>query len=233
MTAVKICGVRTSDVIQSLKPLSVTHVGFVFAKSKRQVTPQQAGQLIRELRAGADAAGRPAPLAVGVFVDPSLDELAAVLAEAPLDVVQLHGKESPELCAAVRERFGVQLFKAVSIARDSDAVPADADVAAQLDRYRGTVDAILLDTHDPVYGGGSGTTFAWDCIPPYRRWAREAGVQLLVAGGLTADNVASLVADYRPDGVDVSSGVETDGMKDIAKIQAFVERVASVDHTSA
>jgi phosphoribosylanthranilate isomerase len=232
---IKICGVSTPEVVQSLKLLPVAHVGFVFARSKRQVTPRQAGELIRELRAGtgAEAGRRAAPLAVGVFVDPAPEELAAVLAEAPLDAVQLHGKEPPELCAAVRERFGVRVFKAVSIARDSRGAPSGGDVARQLDRYRGKVDAILLDTHDPVYGGGSGATFAWECIPPYQRWAREAGVQLLVAGGLTPDNVASLIKDYRPDGVDVSSGVETGGVKDIAKIQAFVERVTAVDRTSA
>jgi phosphoribosylanthranilate isomerase len=112
-------------------------------------------------------------------------------------------------------------------------VPSDADVERQLGGYRGAVDAILLDTHDPVYGGGSGTTFAWECIPPYLRWAREAGIRLLVAGGLSADNVGELVAAYGPDGVDVSSGVETDGVKDIAKIRDFVERVTSVVRTSA
>lgn len=227
---VKICGVRTPEVIQSLKQLPVAHVGFVFARSKRQVTPQLAGDLIRELRSDGNTS---TPLAVGVFVDPTPEELAAVLAEAPLDVVQLHGGESPDYCREVKTRFGVHVFKAVSIARDSREVPSEADVERQLGGYRGAVDAILLDTHDPVYGGGSGTTFAWECIPPYRRWAREAGVKLLVAGGLTAENVAGLVADYFPDGVDVSSGVETDGMKDIAKIQAFVERVTSVDRTSA
>lgn len=230
-TTVKICGVRTPEVIQSLKLLPVEHVGFVFARSKRQVTPQLAGELIRELRSGGGL--MPPPLAVGVFVDPALQELEADLAEAPLDVVQLHGKESPDYCKEVKMRFGVQVFKAVSISRNSHDVPSDADVERQLGGYRGAVDAILLDTHDPVYGGGSGTTFAWECIPPYLRWAREAGIRLLVAGGLSADNVGELVAAYGPDGVDVSSGVETDGVKDIAKIRDFVERVTSVVRTSA
>jgi phosphoribosylanthranilate isomerase len=243
-TTIKICGVRTPEVVRALRSLPVAHVGFVFARSKRQVTPQQAGELIRALRGDSDSGTAPEassapvaalkrPLAVGVFVDPTLDELAAVLAVAPLDVFQLHGSEPPELCAAVRDRFGVRVFKAATIARDSRHVPTDDEVARQLDRYKGVVDAILLDTHDPVYGGGSGTTFAWECIPPYQRWARTTGVQLLVAGGLTPDNVASLVADYRPDGVDVSSGVETDGAKDLTKIADFVERVTHYDRTSA
>jgi phosphoribosylanthranilate isomerase len=211
----------------------VAYAGFVFARSKRQVTPQQAGQLIRELRGDNGVPADSRPLAVGVFVDATLDQLTSVLAEAKLDVVQLHGGESPELCAASRDRLGVQVFKAATIARDSRHVPTDDEVARQLDRYKGAVDAILLDTHDPVYGGGSGTTFAWECIPPYQRWARAAGVKLLVAGGLTPDNVASLLAEYRPDGVDVSSGVETDGAKDLAKIADFVERVTHHDRTSA
>ena len=76
-----------------------------------------------------------------------------------------------------------------------------------------------------LYGGGSGKTFAWHCIPEYQDGLDNAGIQLIVAGGLRSDNVDQLVADYHPDGVDISSGVETDGVKDIAKIKRFVERV--------
>lgn len=83
----------------------------------------------------------------------------------------------------------------------------------------------MLDTHDPLYGGGSGKTFAWERIPAYAEWAKSREIALFVAGGLQPDNVQQLIQTYTPFGVDVSSGVETEGVKDIAKITAFVERV--------
>lgn len=221
---VKICGLQSVEVLKSIVHLPIAHIGFVFAPSKRQVTPEKAAELIVYLKSEA-ADGHTVPLTVGVFVNPTKEQLIEILAAAPLDIVQLHSQETPAFCGWVREQFGVQVFKSVSISKTEDSMPSLTEVAAQLDPFIGQVDAILLDTFDPVYGGGSGTTFAWDCIPVYQEWARSAGIQLLVAGGLRHDNVDQLIHAYAPDGVDVSSGVETDGVKDIAKITAFVERV--------
>ncbi|OCT12672.1 N-(5'-phosphoribosyl)anthranilate isomerase [Paenibacillus pectinilyticus] len=221
---VKICGLQSVEVLKSIVHLPIAHIGFVFAPSKRQVTPDKVAELIAYLKS-EEVRGQTVPLTVGVFVNPTEEQLTDILAAAPLDVVQLHSQETPAFCMWVREHFGLKVFKSVSISKTEDRIPSLEEVAAQLDPYKGTVDAILLDTFDPVYGGGSGTTFAWDCIPVYQEWARSAGVQLLVAGGLRHDNVDQLVKAYAPDGVDVSSSVETDGVKDIAKITAFVERV--------
>ncbi|UJF36177.1 phosphoribosylanthranilate isomerase [Paenibacillus hexagrammi] len=221
---IKICGLQSVEVIKSIVHLPIDHIGFVFAPSKRQITPEKAGELIAYLQSEA-AAGLKTPLTVGVFVNPTNDELERIMAVAKLDVIQLHSKETPDFCRWVREHFQVQVFKSVSISKTSESVPTPEMVAAQLDPFKEAVDAILLDTFDPVYGGGSGKTFAWDCIPVYQEWARRSGVRLLVAGGLQPDNVDQLTSVYSPDGVDVSSGVETSGVKDIAKITAFVERV--------
>lgn len=230
MTSVKICGLKDTHTLQSILHLPIDHIGLLFAKSKRQVTPQQAGELIRVI-ADWKASGKPAPLTVGVMVNPSREELAAVLKEAPLDILQLHGHETPEECRWIKNEFpGVQLWRVVSVAQtkpdkaQGEGSRTDA-IASQLDPYKDVVDAILLDTFDPVYGGGSGKTFSWETIPPYQAWSRAAGIPLLVAGGLQADNVGELLDTYSPEGVDVSSGVETDGVKDIAKITSFVERV--------
>ncbi|CAH0118759.1 MULTISPECIES: phosphoribosylanthranilate isomerase [unclassified Paenibacillus] len=236
MTAtVKICGLQTVELLESMINLPVDQVGFVFAKSKRQVDAEKARTMIDFIRAQKGFA----PLTVGVFVNPAKEELQAVLSKAELDVVQLHGQETPEFCRWVKETFGVQVYKSCSIAtarEDGGTAASGAENAAgvavlkdgameRIAAYAGAVDAILLDTYDPEQAGGSGKAFAWDRIPRYQAWAREAGVKLLVAGGLDADNVAGLIEAYGPDGVDVSSGVETDGVKDIAKITAFVERV--------
>ncbi|MBP1994734.1 phosphoribosylanthranilate isomerase [Paenibacillus eucommiae] len=220
----KICGIRSKEQLQSIVHLPIAHIGFVFAKSKRQVTPEEAGEMIAYLQELASS-GAAVPLTVGVFVNPSEEELERTLRLAPLDAVQLHGQESPAFCSIVKSRFGVQVFKVVPLQKLEASIPSSDAVAWQLDPFRGHIDVLLLDTFDPVYGGGSGKTFAWDCIPVYKEWTLSAGVKLLVAGGLEPGNVAQLLIDYEPDGVDVSSGVETDGVKDLAKIKAFIERV--------
>ncbi|WP_397330322.1 phosphoribosylanthranilate isomerase [Paenibacillus lautus] len=199
--------------------LPVDYIGFVFAKSRRKVSPQQAAQLIQVLREWDHDM---IPAAVGVLVNPDLDELEELLREAALDVVQLHGQESPQFCREVKERFPVSVFKAVSIESDR----SEAERLSALDPYAGSIDGLLIDTYDPVYGGGSGKTFAWDLIPPYQQWAKRQGIPLFVAGGLDSDNVSHLIGQYAPYGVDVSSGVESEpGVKDINKVIAFVERV--------
>ncbi|MUG71734.1 MULTISPECIES: phosphoribosylanthranilate isomerase [Paenibacillus] len=234
MALVKICGLQTPDLAAEVARLPVDYVGFVFARSKRQVSAAQAGAMIAAMR---EASPERRVKAAGVFVNPALEELDAVLREAPLDVLQLHGQETPDYCRTVKERYpGVEVIKAFSLPHEAAAAgdgPSGAgpDVSAIADRfnpYLGTIDGILLDTLDPLYGGGSGKTFAWHVIPSYLAWSREAGIPLLVAGGLRPDNVGSLLDAYHPDGVDVSSGVETDGAKDLMKIKTFVERVKSI-----
>jgi phosphoribosylanthranilate isomerase len=193
------------------------------------VTPQHAGEMIALLKSRiADsrnnaqyASALHGPEAVGVFVNPTRDEIIQTLAAAPLDIVQLHSKETPEFCRWVKETFKVKLFKAVSISETTDI---QAQLAL-LQPYAEIVDAILLDTYDPIVGGGTGKTFAWHYIADYLTWTRKYNIKLIVAGGLHADNVAGLIAAYHPDGVDVSSGVETAGRKDAELIKTFVERV--------
>lgn len=248
---VKICGLKSEETVRAVRRLPIDHIGFVFAPSKRQVSAAQAGQLIAVLRDDVEiAAGgqddaqtaqqadsdrnSSTPLAVGVFVNPTLGELEAVLKEAPLDILQLHGHETPEYCSIVRKEFGLSLFKFMPISAlpllSSD--PADqrahTAIASRIADYAESVEAILLDTHDPAVAGGSGKTFAWERIPPYLKQAHDNGIRLIVAGGLHAANVGMLIERYHPDGVDISSGVETNGEKDIEKIRMFVEQARSL-----
>lgn len=226
---IKICGIRTPEALKKAAELQVDYIGLVFAPSKRQVNAQQATELIQQLDAGYGSIEKQAlttfrPRVAGVFVNPTLEELEQILSNARLDVIQLHGQESPELCKKVRDRFGLPIFKAVPIGRDdreeSHSERAERIAAA----YAGTIDVLLIDTHDPLYGGGSGRTFNWEIIPLYRSAARRNELQLFVAGGLAPENVHQLMTDYKPDGIDVSSGVETDGHKDLEKMTTFVER---------
>ncbi|MHB0880247.1 phosphoribosylanthranilate isomerase [Paenibacillus sp. SEL1] len=217
-TGVKICGLQSVEVLKSMVNLPVDYIGFVFADSKRRIDGVQAGKLLRVLDEWTSGSR---PRSVGVFVNPGDALLNDVMEKAPLDVIQLHGQESPQRCREIREHFGIQVFKAWSV----DSQGQTERSADELDAYVGTIDALLLDTYDPLYGGGSGKTFAWDRIPAYQAWTHQHGIPLFVAGGLTADNAEKLVHEYHPHGLDVSSGVETNGVKDIAKITAFVERV--------
>jgi len=216
-TLVKVCGLRDAATASGVAPLDIDYFGFVFAPSKRQVTPDRAAEMIAAVR----KQGGKMKFA-GVFVNPAIEELEAVMEKSPLDVIQLHGQEDAAFIRECRMRFtGVSIWKAIGV---GDAVDA-ADVSLQLEPYRGLLDGLLLDTSDPTAHGGTGRTFRWEAIPVYEAWAKREGVPLFVAGGLHADNVRSLLDSYSADGVDVSSGVETDGVKDLAKIRTFVQRV--------
>ncbi|MCQ4085790.1 phosphoribosylanthranilate isomerase [Saccharibacillus sp. JS10] len=215
---IKICGIRTPEALLKAAQLNINYVGFVFAPSKRQVSPEQAATLIQALPQHSNLQ------TAGVFVNPTVSELKKVLTVAPLDILQLHGQESPELCQQIGDNFQRPIFKSVPIIGE-DHSESHVDRAEKVAKaYEGVVQALLIDTHDPEYGGGSGRTFNWDVIPFYQKAAQKYGLQLFVAGGLNPDNVQELVGNYELDGIDVSSGVETDGHKDIAKMTTFVER---------
>ena len=198
--------------------LPVDEIGFIFAKSRRQVTPEQAGSLIEEARKLSTPSGR-APRTVGVFVGCELASLRELLSLAPLDVIQLHGSESPELCGAIKRELGVDVWKVFSVTGNDDG-----SASSRLSDYQGTVDAVLIDTA----GGGTGQTFAWHVIEDYAEAARAIKVPLYVAGGLSPHNIRELLDAHPADGVDVSSGVETDGRKDTEKIKQFVKRVKHI-----
>lgn len=212
---VKICGVNDAAAMDAVRDSRADFVGFVFvAASPRGISPGAAA----ELSARAPGAGQGGPLRVGLFVNPSEEAVAEVLAVLPLDVLQLHGSEDPARCAALRDRFGLPVMKAVGVGSvaDLDALAAFAPV----------VDRFLLDALPPppapgeAHGLPGGNARAFD-------WALVAGRTLprpwLLAGGLTPTNVRSALSGSGAPGVDVSSGVESArGVKDPARITEFV-----------
>jgi phosphoribosylanthranilate isomerase len=226
-TRIKICGLQSVEVLNCLMRLPVSYVGLVFAASKRRIRIDQAAQLTAYLRRSPFLAP---PKSVGVFVNPIREELADAVHKAGLDFVQLHGDESPEFCRWVKENLNVGIFKAFYITPDikKDHMESYSVVDNKWGPYSESgVDAFLLDTLDPEQQGGTGKTFCWEKLPVYLKWSRRHHVPLFVAGGLNDSNVSELISDYHPYGVDVSSGVETDGWKDPDKIKRFVERVAA------
>jgi phosphoribosylanthranilate isomerase len=200
---VKICGINDAAAMEAAAAAGADLVGFVFfPPSPRALTP-----------AGAAAIARPGPGKVGLFVDPEDGDIEAVLAALPLDVIQLHGEETPARCAALRARFGLPVMKALGIAAREDL--------AVLEAYAPAVDRFLLDAKAPPGAplpGGNAAPFDWSVVAGAaipRPW--------LLAGGLTPDNVAGAIRTAGAPGVDVSSGVEhARGVKDPARIAAFV-----------
>lgn len=201
MTLVKICGINSPEALDAAADAGADYIGFVFfPPSPRAVTPAQAAAL---------SAHRPGgPARVGLFVDPTDDDVADALAALPLDVLQVHG--APGRAAGLRARFGVPAW-AVAGVGDAADLPTGAP----------GVDGLLLDAKAPpgaVLPGGNARTFDWSML---RGWTAPA--PWLLAGGLTPDNVTEAVRVSGALAVDVSSGVERSrGVKDIGLIQAFV-----------
>lgn len=197
MTKLKLCGlVRICD-IEAVNRLNPEYIGFVFAKkSRRYVDPAQA----RELRARLDKGISP----VGVFVNESPEAIADLVRSGIIDVVQLHGSEDEDFLRKLRELVSCPIIKAFSV-----KTPQDVRIACE-----SSADLILLDSG----GGGTGTVFDWDLLEPIRRpW--------FLAGGLSPENAADAIRRLAPYGVDVSSGIETDRVKDIQKMNDFVRAV--------
>ena len=203
---VKICGVRTVHHARVAAEAGAGMVGLVFAESKRHVTPDEA----REITAATYARR---PRFVGVFVNESVDEMARLAAEARLDLVQLSGAETPEQCAGLRVPYSKVIHVGPGMTAD--------DVIQRAERYTGAA-AIVLDTAGTAAApawGGSGRAMDIDVAAEV---VRRLNRPVMLAGGLRPETVGAAVRTVRPWGVDVSSGVETDGVKDDARIAAFV-----------
>jgi len=216
-TRVKICGItRVEDGLAAARA-GADAIGLVFWPG----TPR----CVSHDQARAIAAALPAFVTVvGLFVDPEPDAVRAVLSAVPLDLLQFHGDEPPELCAS----FGRPYIKAVHVKPESDLLQYAS-------RFSGAR-ALLFDAFQPGgMPGGTGTTFDWNELPP--QLTEVSSRRLILSGGLTPGNVAAAIRQLRPWGVDVSSGVEMtgedgrprQGIKSASKIFAFVREVRSAD----
>ena len=205
MTRVKICGVTRVKDAQAAVQAGAEAIGLVFYEhSPRRVSIAQAAQLVAGLP--------PFVTTVGLFVNADAASVRAVLAGAPLDLLQFHGDESPEYCA----QFDRPYIKAIRVRPGVDLIQCASDFRSA----RG----LLLDAHVEGIPGGTGATFDWSLIPPH------LPLPVILSGGLDAENVAAAVEQVQPYAVDVSSGVEeSKGIKDAAKIVAFVNEVKRID----
>ena len=203
----KICGLSTAEAVATAVRHGARYVGFVFyPPSRRNVTPELVAALAAVVPAGI--------VKVGVFVDAADEALEAAL-KAPLDLLQFHGRESPERVASVKRRFGKPVMKSIPVA-------AAADLAAA-ETFYGVADRLMFDAKPPkgaAVPGGHGLVFDWELLGG-KRWP----MPWMLSGGLTPENLPTALRMTHAASVDVSSGVESaPGVKDPTKIAAFLER---------
>ena len=216
---VKMCGISKVETIPAVVEAKPDYMGLVFAPSKRQVTVDQAKTLVEELHKqytkrynnGAEQSNNDEIKTVGVFVNETLENLVTIATEANLDVVQLHGDEDEAFIQSLKERTNVEVWKAVQIR-------SAADAEAWIDSR---ADMLLFDAYHKDERGGTGEVFDWSCLDEFER-------PFMLAGGIDSTNVARAIRTVRPYGIDISSGIETEGVKDDEKIKAFTNIVRTI-----
>lgn len=220
---VKMCGISKIETIPAVIEANPDYMGLVFAPSKRQVTVDQAKSLVKELhkqygnRYSRDEVQCSNDVVqefiktVGIFVNETLDNLVTIATEVNLDAVQLHGDEDEAFIQSLKERTNVEVWKAVQIR-------SAADAEAWIDS---SADMLLFDAYHKDERGGMGEVFDWSCLDEFER-------PFMLAGGIDSTNVARAIRTVRPYGIDISSGIETEGVKDDEKIKAFTNIVRTI-----
>ena len=203
MTKIKICGLTSMEDVKWANELLPDYIGFIFAESKRKLSAEKAGMIAYELN--------PKIKKAGVFVNPTMEYINTIMSICPLDILQLHGDETPEFCSEIDypvwKAFRMQTKKTLSMIK----------------RYN--VDAILLDGYHPNTHGGMGVGFPW-------KWAEDINIKeipLVIAGGLNENNVEHVIKLLHPAVVDVSSFVEINGFKDRDLVECFIRKVREID----
>jgi len=220
---VKMCGISKVETIPAIVDAKPDYMGLVFAPSKRQVTVDQAKILVSELhKQYANRYNRNVIQwsndvvqefikTVGIFVNETLENLVTIATEVNLDAVQLHGDEDEAFIQSLKERTNVEVWKAVQIR-------SAADAEAWIDS---SADMLLFDAYHKDERGGMGEVFDWFCLDGFER-------PFMLAGGIDSTNVARAIRTVRPYGIDISSGIETEGVKDDEKIKAFTNIVRTI-----
>jgi phosphoribosylanthranilate isomerase len=219
MLKVKICGLNTRESVTAAVDGGASHVGFIFyPPSPRAVTPERAGEI---------ASGAPGSVArVAVFVDPSDQEIDAVVQALSPAILQLHGAETPERIDAVKRRFGLPVMKAIRVSTAMDIQAAKA--------YDGIADMFLFDAKPPkdakgMLPGGNGLAFDWTLLAAF-----QGATPWFLSGGLELENVEQALSISDAKAVDVSSGVEDrPGVKNPGKISAFLQTVKARNPTKS
>ena len=225
---VKMCGISNVETIPAIIDAKPDYMGLVFAPSKRQVTVEQAKTLVEELHKQyavrynseaeqtepvtiLDTASSETIKTVGVFVNETVENLLKIAEEVKLDVIQLHGDEDESFIQILKEQSNVEVWKAVQVRSAADAekwIDSSADI-------------LLFDAYHKDERGGTGEVFDWSSLDEFER-------PFMLAGGIDSANVARAIRTVRPYGIDISSGIETEGVKDNEKMKAFTNSVRTI-----
>ena len=225
---VKMCGISNVETIPAIIDAKPDYMGLVFAPSKRQVTVEQAKTLVEELYkqnvvgnnseaeqtepvTSLDTASSETIKTVGVFVNETVENLLKIAEEVKLDVIQLHGDEDESFIQILKEQSNVEVWKAVQ-------VRSAADAEKWIDS---SADMLLFDAYHKDERGGTGEVFDWSALDEFER-------PFMLAGGIDSTNVARAIRTVRPYGIDISSGIETNGVKDDEKMKAFTKTVRTI-----
>ena len=199
-TKIKFCGLRREEDVRFASSLDADFMGFILSERfKRYIKPEEVGHLKQLVPAETKT--------VGVFVDEPADYVAACARTAKLDMIQLHGKEDDGYIVEIKEKTGLPVIKIIKPVTEDDIITA----------RKSSADLILLDSG----AGGTGKVFDWSL-------AKDLGRDYILAGGLTPYNAADAVKRLKPFAVDVSSGVETEGIKDFSKMKEFAAEVRKI-----
>jgi len=207
MTKIKICGLTRVCDIEAVNEAHPDYVGFVFADSKRRITPQAAFGLRELLNEEIQT--------VGVFVDENIEQIADICSKGIIDVIQLHGHENAAYIEKLEGKIGKPVIKAVRV-RSRENIKAVETLTCKY---------LLLDAYSDKIAGGTGETFDWNIIDGVKN-------PFFLAGGLNNGNILQAIRSLKPFGVDISSGVETDGFKDRDKIVEIVKLIRSVKQST-
>ena len=209
---VKMCGISKVETIPAIVDAKPDYMGLVFAPSKRQVTVEQAKILVEELhKQYAVRYNSETIKTVGVFVNETVENLLKIAEEVKLDVIQLHGDEDESFIQILKEQSNVEVLKAVQ-------VRSAADAEKWIDS---SADMLLFDAYHKDERGGTGEVFDWSSLDEFER-------PFMLAGGIDSTNVARAIRTVRPYGIDISSGIETEGVKDDEKMKAFTNIVRTI-----
>lgn len=203
---IKICGLMKDCDVDYINEAHPDYVGFIFAHTRREISAEDARRFRRKLAEGIQA--------VGVFVDEESERAVRLLREGIIDIVQLHGHEDAAYVEALKRKTGCLVIKALN--------PKTGQREGRYEDYvKAGVDYFLFDNGNVALAGGTGKTFDWSLIP-------DGNHPFFLAGGLHAGNIEDAIYSVKPYAVDISSGVETDGVKDRGKILEIVRRVRNV-----
>ncbi|MEG7281337.1 phosphoribosylanthranilate isomerase [Bacillus sp. 0909A] len=205
--ALKYCGIRSLQDLRLAADSQADYLGFIFADSKRKVSTADVKKWLSQVRTGKQI--------VGVFVNETMGTIAHIAYELQLDVIQLHGDETPKDAEALRLLTHCEIWKALH---------HNCTAIQDMDRFIDCVDGFLIDSSVKGARGGTGVAFAWECVPEYQQKAEQTGKRCFIAGGVNPDTIADLLK-WKPGGVDLASGIEKNGQKDVKLIRLLEERM--------